>query len=294
MLICPACNASVPVVPGLRPVCPACATEAGPDGPAFRVASTAAAERAFRLYGRHGKAILLFWAVPGLIASVISLFLALLETQGVVELSVPDGPTFVALLSLGLLTIVVFLAFGGGLMAMADEAYRTGRTSAGTGFATMRSAGPRLVATAFLFGVFLLAGFPLFLLPSLAVLHYFPFAVPEAAISGRGAVDAMRESMRYVRSHRTFRFTLVLLFLILFVASVNFAAALVSVAVAEAAGVAVAPEPSGPALFASQAAGSLAIYLATPVPANANAGHHSAARAAAGPAPERHSPEWKR
>jgi DNA-directed RNA polymerase subunit RPC12/RpoP len=224
MMTCRQCGRAFPEVIGEDvQECPHCGEEMlsarlGPEDPRRPAVDAAGAAAAgFRFARRHYGGALLLW-VPALVVDVgADLALAYYTSSH----AIPEDPALLTtaqqleLLGVAIPVLLATLVLRLGLFGLTAAFVLDRMRGAGTSLRDAARAPLRLLALGFTLMLTYVVGLLLVLVPFLVAFHWFQFAPAALADRRRGLADALNESRRFAREHRTFGFTALVLFVAL-------------------------------------------------------------------------------
>lgn len=178
---------------------------------------------AFELYKNNFMAFFAFWAIPAILAIVLSLApIAIMgEALGAMDVAPGEEPDFGAIFAtlaflavFSILSIIINILFTGGVIGMTRKAMETGKTEMGAGFETIRRYFGPILVTSIVTSILIAIGFMLCCIPGILFCYWWMFAVTIAVIEGVGVSEAMSRSKEYAETRHTFWFAVVLLIVI--------------------------------------------------------------------------------
>jgi len=169
---------------------------------------------AFDRYTKNFGPFFTFWAIPALIGFLITLAqLALSNTKATMATL---GMSF-GLYGFAFLSIVVQSLFIGGIIAMTQEAMRTGSTNVKTGFEIMSRRAGALIVTNLVVSLIIAIGIMLCIIPGIIFCYWWIFALTAAVIEGTDLERSMNNSKEFSAAHDTLGFIIALIVVLIIV-----------------------------------------------------------------------------
>ncbi len=181
---------------------------------------------ALNLYKTNFSAFFSFWAIPAILAIILSLIPIFvlgggLNKLGVTPDSEPDIGVILSLLSFSLMLLIAIaiinMLFTGGIIGMTKKAMDTGKTDSGTGFETIKKYFAAIIATSIVVGILIAIGFILCCIPGILFCYWWMFAVTIVVVEGVGLSEAMSRSKQFAETRHTFWFAVVLFVIIIII-----------------------------------------------------------------------------
>jgi len=170
---------------------------------------------AFDRYTKNFGPFFLFWAIPALLGFIISIGqLALARNStDISAVGVGFGFTFGFLI----LNVVVQSLFIGGVIAMTQEAMKTGSTRMSTGFGIMSQRAGALIVTNIVVSIIIMVGLFLCIIPGIIFCYWWIFALTAAAIEGTDLERSMNSSKEFSKAHDSLGFIVTLIVVLILV-----------------------------------------------------------------------------
>jgi hypothetical protein len=170
---------------------------------------------AFDRYTKNFGPFFLFWAIPALLGFLFSIGqLSLSGTgSGMSAFGMGYGLTF----GFMILNAIIQSIFIGGIIAMTQEAMRTGSTHISTGFNIISQRAGALIVTNVVVSIIIAVGLILCIIPGVIFCYWWIFALTAAALEGTDLERSMNSSKEFSAAHDSLGFIVALIVVLIIV-----------------------------------------------------------------------------